>query len=75
VVRGVEKDDPDANTPLEGLSIMLPIALTDDQLDTVMRGAQPLSWQDRHRYLQRVAELLYQQRETPWNLLSCARSF
>jgi hypothetical protein len=63
VVRGVEKDNPDANTPLEGLSIMLPLALSDDQLDTVMRGAEPLLPQDRHKYLQRVAELLYQQGE------------
>src|SRR3954471_11423315 len=56
-------DDPDANTPLEGLSIMPPLALSDNQLDTVMRGAAPLPPQDRHKYLQRVAELLYQQGE------------
>jgi hypothetical protein len=42
---------------------MLPLALSDDQLDTVMRGAEPLPLQDRHKYLQRVAELLYQQGE------------
>ena len=42
---------------------MLPLALSDDQLDTVMRGAAPLPPQDRHKYLQRVAELLYQQGE------------
>ena len=39
---------------------MLPLALSDDQLDTVMRGAAPLPPQDRHKYLERVAELLYQ---------------
>ena len=42
---------------------MLPLALSDDQLDTVMRGATPLPPQDRHKYLQRVAELLYQEGE------------
>ena len=42
---------------------MLPLALSDDQLDTVMRGAAPLPPQDRHKYLQRVAELLYQEGE------------
>jgi hypothetical protein len=42
---------------------MLPLALSDDQLDTIMRGAAPLPPQDRHKYLQRVAELLYQQGE------------
>ena len=57
------EDDPDANTPFEGLSTMLPLALSDDQLDTVMRGAAPLPPQDRHKYLQRVAELLYQEGE------------
>jgi hypothetical protein len=41
---------------------MLPLRLTDDLLDPVMRGAAPLFPQDRHKYLQRVAELLYQQR-------------
>jgi hypothetical protein len=40
---------------------MLPLCLTDDQLDTVMAGATPLYPQDRHKYLQRIAELLYQQ--------------
>jgi hypothetical protein len=38
---------------------MLPLRLTDHQLDTFMSGAGPLHPQDRHKYLQRVAELLY----------------
>jgi hypothetical protein len=42
---------------------MLPLRLTDHQLDTVMSGAGPLHPQDRHKYLQRVAELLYVQGE------------
>ena len=46
---------------------MLPLRLTDDQLDAVMRGAEPLPSQDRHKYLQRVAELLYQQGELAVN--------
>ena len=42
---------------------MLPLRLNDHQLDTVMSGAGPLHPQDRHKYLQRVAELLYVQGE------------
>jgi hypothetical protein len=35
-----------------------PLSLTDNQMDTVLQGAQPLPPRDRDRYLQRVAHLL-----------------
>jgi hypothetical protein len=38
---------------------MPPIALSDDQLQTVMLHAEPLPPQDRDRYLHRVASLLH----------------
>jgi hypothetical protein len=36
-----------------------PLSLTDNQMDTVLQGAQPLPPRDRDRYLQRVASLLH----------------
>jgi hypothetical protein len=47
---------------LEGLPTMLPLPLTNSQVETIMRGAPQLP-QDRHKYLQKVEELLYQHGE------------
>jgi hypothetical protein len=43
---------------LKGDASVLPIGLTDDQLATIQRHAEPLYPQDRDLYLRRVAELL-----------------
>jgi hypothetical protein len=37
----------------------MPIALTDDQLEVIMRHAEPLQPGDRATYLRRVASLLH----------------
>jgi len=37
----------------------MPIALSDSQLDIIMRHAEPLPVADRAKYLQRVASLLH----------------
>jgi hypothetical protein len=37
---------------------MMPIALTDSEMDIVMRAAQPLAVNDRDPFLQAVAERL-----------------
>jgi hypothetical protein len=50
-------------TPITAGLPMLPLRLCDGRLDTIVPGAGPLHpTQDRHKYLQRVAELLYQQK-------------
>jgi hypothetical protein len=35
-----------------------PLRLSDDQLTAIQRAAEPLHWQDRGAYLERVASLL-----------------
>jgi len=37
----------------------MPIALSDDQLSTIIRHAEPLAASDRPAFLHRVASLLY----------------
>ena len=40
------------------MSATMPISLTDDQVDQIVRCAEPLPPQDRDQYLRRVAALL-----------------
>jgi hypothetical protein len=44
--------------PAKGDHSMRPLALTDDQLQTIQRHAEPLHPADRDAYLRRVAQLL-----------------